>query len=198
MSYVGPYLQPTQQPDAAQVSTDLIFETWATELQNDLDKEFILSGVREGFHLLPVDHTVTPAFTRNNQSVLKPGAKDQIEAQIEQGLLDGHWALADETQTPLIVNALGAVPKKDSTELRMIMDCSRPLNTSANSYMDLEHYKYVTVDHAADQAQPGCWLAKVDLKHAYRSVGTHPDSWRITGMSWCFKGYRNPTLLFDK
>ena len=78
------------------------------------------------------------------------------------------------------------------------MDCSRPLNTSANAYMDLEHYKYVTVDHAADQAQPGCWLAKVDLKHAYRSVGTHPDSWRVTGMSWCFKGYCNPTFLFDK
>ena len=154
---------------------------------------FFFYGVREGFHLLPVDTTVTPAFTKNNQSVLKPGAKDQIE----QGLLDGHLALADEMHTPLIVNALGAVPKKDSTELRMIMDCSRPLNTSANSYMDLEHYKYVTVDHAADQAQPGCWLEKVDLKHGYRSVGTHRDSWRVTGMSWCFKGYRNPMLLFD-
>ena len=120
MSYAGPYLQPTQLPDAAQVSTDLILETWATELQNDLDKEFILSGDREGFHLLPGDTTVTPAFTKNNQSVSKPGAKDQIEAQIEQGLLDGHLALADDTQTPLIVNALGAVPKKYSTELRMI------------------------------------------------------------------------------
>ena len=64
--------------------------------------------------------------------------------------------------------------------------------------MDLEHYKYVTIDHAADQALPGWWLAKVDLKHAYRSVGTHPDGWHVTGMSWCFKGYRNPMLLFDK
>ena len=25
----------------------------------------------------------------------------------------------------------------------------------------------------------GCWLAKVDLKHAYRSAGNHPDSWRV-------------------
>ena len=99
---------------------------------------------------------------------------------------------------PLIINALGAVPKKDSNELRMIMDCSRPLMMNANSYMDLEHYKYVTVDDAASLCQPGFWLAKVDLKHAYRSVGTHPDSWRVTGMTWCFSVSKHPTYLYDK
>ena len=117
---------------------------------------------------------------------------------MEKGSLDDHFALADETHTPLIFSAPGAVPKEDLTELRMIMDHTRPLDTSANSYMDLEHYKYVTVDDAAAQAQPGCWLAKVDLKHAYRSVGTPPDSWCVTGMSWCFKGYTKSTLLFHK
>ena len=45
---------------------------------------------------------------------------------------------------------------------------------------------YVTVDDAADLCQPGCWLAKVDVKHAYRSVGTHPDGWRDTGMSYLY------------
>ena len=69
---------------------------------------------------------------------------------------------------------------------------------NANSYMDLEHYKYVTVDDAANLCQSGCWLAKVDLKHAFRSVGTHPDSWRVTGMSWCFKDSKHPTYLYDK
>ena len=78
------------------------------------------------------------------------------------------------------------------------MDCSRPLMMNANSYMDLEHYKYVTVDDAANLCQPGCWLAKVDLKHAYRSVGTHPDSWRVTGMSWCFNDSKHPTYLYKR
>ena len=36
------------------------------------------------------------------------------------------------------------------------------------------------------------------FKHAYRSVGTHPDSWRVTGMSWCFSGSTAPTYLYDK
>ena len=89
-----------------------------------------------------------------------------IEAQLVKGLREDHFAIADKANMPLIINALGAVPKKDSNELRMIMDCSRPLMMNANSYMDLEHYKYVTVDDAANLCQPGCWLAKVDLKHA--------------------------------
>ena len=64
--------------------------------------------------------------------------------------------------------------------------------------MDLEHYKYVTVDDAVNLCQPGRWLAKVGLKHAYRSVGTHPDGWRDTGMSWCFNDSKHPTYLYDK
>ena len=40
-----------------------------------------------------------------------------------------------------------------------VMDCSRPLALSANSYMDLDHYKYTTVDEAACKAKPGFWLA---------------------------------------
>ena len=78
------------------------------------------------------------------------------------------------------------------------MDCSRPLALSATSYMDLDHYKYTTVDEAACKAKPGFWLAKIDLKHAYRSVGTHPSSWKVTGMSWLFQGTTDITFLFDK
>ena len=113
------------------------------ELVNDSDRTFLLSGFRDGFHLLPMDVTITPTFTKNNPSVLRPCAKDQIEAQLQKGLLDGHFALADKSHTPMVINALhvGAVLKKDSNELWMIMDCSRPLNTSPNSYVDLEHYK---------------------------------------------------------
>ena len=64
--------------------------------------------------------------------------------------------------------------------------------------MDLDHYKYTTVDEAACKAKPGFWLAKIDLKHAYRSVGTHPSSWKVTGMSWLFQGTTDITFLFDK
>ena len=50
----GPLSEFMQQPKAAKVSTDFIFETWATELSHDPDMEFILNGVQHGFHLLPL------------------------------------------------------------------------------------------------------------------------------------------------
>ena len=194
----GPVSESMQQPKAAQVSTDLIFESWATELSHDPDMDFILNGIQHGFQLLAVDPIVAHAFTPNNKSALRPGAQEQIEAQLVNGLQLDHFAVADQSHMPLVINALGAVPKKNSDDVRMIMDCSRPPTMNANSYIDLDHYKYVTVDDAANLCQPGCWLAKVDLKHAYRSVGTHPASWRVTGMSWCFSGSKAPTYLYDK
>ena len=128
-----------QQPKAAQVSTDLIFETWATELSHDSDMDFILNGIQHGFQLLAVDSIVVHAFTPNNKSALRPGAQEQIEAQLVNGLQLDHFAVADQSHMPLVINALGAVPKKNSDEVRMVMDCSRPPTMNANSYIDLDH-----------------------------------------------------------
>ena len=80
--HAGPFSEFKQQPQAAKVSTDLVFETWATELNNDPDMDFILDGVK----LLSPDSMVSHAFTHNNKSALRPGAKNQIEAQLVKGL----------------------------------------------------------------------------------------------------------------
>ena len=78
--------------------------------------EFILDGVKNGFHLLSPNSMVSQTFTHNNKSALHPGAKDQIEAQLVKGLREDHFTIADTTNMPIIINALGAVPKKDSNE----------------------------------------------------------------------------------
>ena len=93
-----------------------------------MDRDFILNGVREGFDLILQDTTVLPAFTKNSRSALRPGAKGQIEEQLCKGLSLGHFGSSNTP--PIIVNAIGAVPKRDSSELRLIMDCSRPLTLS--------------------------------------------------------------------
>ena len=116
-----------------------------------MDMDFIVVGVK----LFSPDSMVSHAFSHNNKSALRPGAKNQIEAQLVKGLREDHFAIADTANMPIIINALEAVPKKDSNELRMIMDCSRPLMMNSNSYMDLKHYKYVSVDDAANLCQPG-------------------------------------------
>ena len=65
--HAGSFSEFKQQPQAAKVSTELVFETWATELNNDPDMDFILDGVK----LLFPDSMVSHAFTYNNRSALK-------------------------------------------------------------------------------------------------------------------------------
>ena len=191
----GPSCIDMQQPNTACISMDVKFDIWADKLANDSDR-FHSHRHTRWFWLNSARFKSSSVFSKNNKSSLRPGAKEQIEQQLCAGLLKGHFAVSQTP--PIIVSAIGAVPKRDSTELRMIMDCSRPFAKSANSYMDLDHYKYGTVDEAACKAKPGFWLTKVDLKHAYRSVGTHPTSWSVTNMSWHFNDSANTTFLYDK
>ena len=60
--------------------------------------DFILDGVK----LLSLDSMVSHAFTHKNKSALRPGAKNQIEAQ----LVTDHFAIADKANMPFIINAL--------------------------------------------------------------------------------------------
>ena len=55
--------------------------------------DFILDGVK----LLSPDSMVSHAFTHNNKSALRPGAKNQIEAQLVKGLREDHFAIADSS-----------------------------------------------------------------------------------------------------
>ena len=41
------------------------------------------------------------------------------------------------------------------------------------------------------------WMAKCDLKWAYRSVGINPDQYALTGLQWHFEGDTQPTTLVD-
>ena len=141
----GHLSESMQQPKVAKISTKLISETWATELSYDPDMGFMCS----------IWFSSTPL-------------KDQIEAQLIEGIQQDHFVVADQSHMPAIINALGAVPQKDSDEVGIIMDCSRPLTMNANSCKDLERYKYVTVDNAANLCQPGCCFAKLDLKNAFQ------------------------------
>ena len=48
---------------------------------HDLKRIGRLDAVKNGFQLLSPDSVISHAFTYNNTSALRPGAKDQIEAQ---------------------------------------------------------------------------------------------------------------------
>ena len=72
---------------------------------------------------------------------------------------------------PTVISALGAVPKADSDDIRLIHDCSRPYGRRVNDYANPDSFSFNTVDTACEHIHKGYYMAKIDLKSAYRSVG---------------------------
>ena len=99
---------------------------------------------------------------------------------------------------PTLVSALGAVPKPDSDELRLIHDCSMPPSKGVNSYVpNIDKLRFQTIDDAIKLLDEGYFLAKIDLCHAYRSVPIHPQNYAAMGPKWIFEGDLVPTYFID-
>ena len=131
----------------------------------------------------------------NYFSTTNPDAVEKVEEALLSEIAAGNYVPVNHK--PTIVSALGAVPKPDSDELRLIHDCSMPPKLGVNSYINIEKQKFQTVDDAVKVVKRGYFLAKVDLRHAYRSVPVHPSNYKALGLKWRFKGTRVFSYFVD-
>lgn len=154
-----------------------------------------MNGIRHGFRLTDPGQTFVRVETANYSSATRPDRKQAAEKQLREELVKGHVVVSD--QKPTIVKAIGAVPKDNSPELRLITDASRPHAASLNSYMSLESFKFDGVDTAVGFLQKDHYQCKVDLRHGYRSIPIHPDDYRLCGSKWLFEGAARPTFMLD-
>ena len=73
------------------------------------------------------------------------------------------------------------------------------MGNSLNDYTTLESYlTFQTIDDATSMVQPRYFMAKVDLKSAYRSVNIDKNSQRFTGLKFALDGrviYMHDTKL---
>ena len=155
----------------------------------------MLDGIQNGFQLLPKDAKIQPAEMHNYNSTTNPAAREKVEASLLSEIEAGNYVPVPNK--PTIVSALGAVPKPDSDDLRLIHDCSMPPKKGVNTYINIEKQKFQTIDDAVSVIKKGYYLAKVDLRHAYRSVPTHPSNYHEMGLKWKFKGARCYTYFVD-
>ena len=96
---------------------------------------------------------------------------------------------------------VGVVPKKYSSEWRTIYHLSYPEGDSINDHIPKEPYslQYVRVDDAIRILQtlgPGSFMAKTDLKSAFRLIPIHPDDWNLLEIYWQSRYYVDLFLLF--
>ena len=72
-----------------------------------------------------------------------------------------------------------------------------PPGKGVNSYIDIEKQRFQTINDAVKLIHRGCFLAKIYLRHAYRSVSVHPSNFKALGLKCKFKGFSFFTYLVD-
>ena len=115
-----------------------------------------------------------------------------VDKQIKVEVAEGRYVKS--SSKPAIVSALGAIPK-DSGGVRLIHDCSRPHGRAVNDFVQIDSFSFQTVDEALTLVSPACFLAKIDLKSAYRSIPISVQSQKATGLLWSLDG--KDTYLVD-
>jgi hypothetical protein len=167
-------------------------EAWKALISDPLVLEFVEFGVPLLFNIRgqpPV--TVTPNYPMDTVQL------DFVETH-HQNLLEWGWVqgpLSREEARRTICSALGTVPKKDSSELRVILDTK----FSVNFFLWKETFSLPTVEDAVKiirQLGPHTHLAKVDLQHGYHQVPIRPgDTWML-GYQWGGQSFRYTRLPF--
>ncbi len=101
----------------------------------------------------------------------------------------------------LICSPMGLVPKHEPGEFRPIMHLSWPKGGSINDYIDPAVCKvqYKSFDHAVQLVVSqgrGAYMARTDLKSAFRGVPVNPDDWPLLGIQFQGQYYVDICLPF--
>ncbi len=177
---------------------------WHEELALDPDKDFLLNGIEHGFRITDPDAQFSQVERDNYSSATNPYTHEAVENQIRRELSEGNYVMSHAK--PHIVSSLGAIIKPSSApslnpiarqKVRLIHDASQPVGQALNDFVTTEKFQYQTFDEAIKLLTPNCYIAKVDLSNAYRSVKIHPTCYPATGLKWTFNGHTKPTYLTD-
>ena len=119
----NPSLPSTKIPS---ISISDSFHIWQSELPFDSDRDFLLSGINNGFHFIDPNASIQPAEQHNYRSATAEPYRTKVEKQILHELNSGNYEIV--SSKPPLVSALGAIPKPNTDKIRLIHDCSQPAN----------------------------------------------------------------------
>ena len=104
--------------------------------------------------------------------------------------LDAHRLAGPFSSPPFPIfriSPLGLVPKKVEGEFRLIHPLSYPRGSSSNEGISSDYttVSYATLENAIDLFKlsgPNCFLAKTDVKNAFRLVPIRPEDCDLLGI----------------
>ena len=152
-------------------------------------RDNLVQGFTTGF-LIPSSYVPeeTSTYTNHRSALDHPLI---VSAKIDKELRLGR--IAGPFKSPplphFVISPLGLVPKRATSEWRLIHDLSFPKVSSVNSNIDsaYTHVQYQDLDHCINiiaSLGPNTLIAKADLKDAFRILPIHPSSYRLLGFMW--------------
>ena len=161
--------------------------------------EFIVNGLRNGFDI-GFQGQVSQQQRPNNKSARDnpEGVAKAIEKELERGHTAGPFDAPPFENCH--ISPLGAAPKPDGS-CRLVLDLSQPQGESVNDHINKEHFpcSYMHFDKATEliaRVGKGCYLSKIDIKHAYRILPVRPEDWHLLVYQWEGKYYTDVKLPF--
>ena len=149
---------------------------------------YLVNGFRFGFSIRYFGDKVTCRSTNLKSAFGNPReVTDKLKKEVLSGGIIGPF------DTPPFKNfrisPLGLVPKKALGEFRLIHHLSFPEGFSVNDGIpkELSSVHYATIDGAIKKISSlgaGCFLAKTDIKSAFRIIPLHPRDFDLLGLEW--------------
>jgi len=151
--------------------------------------EYLLQGFSFGFKLDFQGPPLNHRCSNLKSAVQSPAAlESKLNKEISAGRVKGPFS-----EPPLSphfnVSPIGLHPKKTPGEFRLIHHLSFPPGNSVNSFIPqaFSSVHYATIDDAISsilKCGNGCFLAKSDIKSAFRLIPLHPTDHPLLGFSW--------------
>ena len=155
--------------------------------------DFLFHGFKNGFSI----HFEGIHFSSDSNNLTSATENPSVvDAKIAKEL-EAHRLAGPFHNPPLIpfrISPLGVVPKKNFGEFRLIHHLSFPKGSSVNDGIPLEHSRvcYATIGDAINHIKAvgtGAYLAKTDIKSAFRILPINPIDYGLLGMKWKNKYY---------
>jgi hypothetical protein len=161
--------------------------------------DYIIAGLTFGFSI-GFTGTLHSSSSKNLLSSYEhfEAVSTAIELEVSRGHTAGPFS------SPPLDNfhcsPIGAVRKNDGT-VRLILDLSSPRGSAVNEGINPEEFsvKYCSFDDAVTlviQNGPSSYMAKADIKHAFRLCPISPDEWHLLGYQWNNQFYFDTRLPF--
>lgn len=185
MALVGPVLGLFALPTPINFS---VLDCWLCSYPLDSDVEVLRNGFANGFSL----GYTGPRGARDSVCLTSAAAQPavvvrKLATEIASGRIAGPFV--SRPLASLQCSPIGLVPKREPNTFRLIHHLSFPAGQSINDFIsrDLCSVHYASFDKAVKltiKGGHGAWLAKADIKSAFRLLPVAPVDYELLGFTY--------------